>query len=72
MRLEKDETARKVNEFLDFARTVIREATGTEILLEARTIRHGKVELVTKVDDLPVLGDALTKLAWATKPVAVK
>ena len=72
MRLEKDETARKVNEFLDFARTVIREATGTEILLEARTIHHGKVELVTKVDDLPVLGDALTKLAWGIKPVAVK
>jgi len=57
-----------VNEFLDFARTVIREATGTEILLEARTIHHGKLELVTRLDDLPVLGDALTKLAWATKP----
>jgi hypothetical protein len=70
MRLEKDETARQVNEFLDFARTVIREATGTEILLEARTIHHGKLELVTRLDDLSVLGDALTKLAWATKPTA--
>lgn len=70
MRHEKDDEARQVNEFVNYARTVIREATGTDIMLEVRTIHHGKVELVTRIADFPILGDALTKLAWATKPVA--
>jgi hypothetical protein len=66
MRREKEETYRKVEEFLDFARTVIRDATGTEVTLELRTIHNGKAELMVKVDELPVFGDAITKLAWIT------
>lgn len=66
MRLQKEETARKVEEFLDFTRTVIRDATGTEVTLELRTIHNGKAELMVKVDELPVFGDAITKLAWIT------
>lgn len=66
MRREREETYRKVEEFLDVARTVIRDATGTEVTLELRTIHNGKAELMVRVDELPVFGDAITKLAWAT------
>jgi transcriptional antiterminator Rof (Rho-off) len=66
MRREREETYRKVEEFLDVARTVIRDATGADVTLELRTIHNGKAELMVKVDELPVFGDAITKLAWVT------
>lgn len=64
MRHEKDEEARLVQEFVVHANEAIRIATGTETGIKLRTIHAGRVELSVKLDELPVISNALTKLVW--------